>query len=126
VITNLPTLNIVTNGFNERSNKECITLIQNPGDPGHFYNREDPLVQVLSRAHTSPIAKKNIEAVYDLLKNRIGLVLPEVTLTIDEEEITYPQITAWRICPMQTPGYVGIDDKNLALWSYNMIVTIKP
>jgi hypothetical protein len=118
--TQLPILKVVTNGWQLGSPKEAINLVDNGGTPDKQLTREDPIIQVLSRGRTSFKAYINIYSVYALLKNRFHLTLPEAIV----DDVTFPEVIAYRICPLQIPGNIGMDDKNLYEWSYNMVITI--
>lgn len=118
--TQLTDLSLIVNGWEKDSPEESITMILRVGDPDHYDIRQESAVQFLSRAMDSNIALSNINEVYSLLKNRFGLVLPEVTVG----ETVFPEIKTYQISPMQSPGYIGSDGANLEMWSFNiMIVT---
>ena len=99
-------------------------LRQTGGEVQHDINRSDPVVQFLSRAGSSIVAKKQIDDVYELLKNKLGVLLP--AKTIDEgtvREIVYPAVKTYRIVPNQLPGYIGADNTNHEMWSVNFTIT---
>lgn len=121
VQTQLSALVIVANGFAPDSPVEAITISQEGGTPGHWYDRNDNAIQILSRSNSTTKAKYNIELVYSLLKNRFGLLLPSVTV----DSILYEAIQTYQISPIQVPGYLGNDDENLEMWSYNLMATTK-
>lgn len=119
LITNLPLINFVVNGWNPDSDQDAVMISETGGEPQHWYNRSDWAVQVISRAQDSNTAKENIELVYNLLKNKLGLALPEVTVN----EVLYPAIIAYQISPMQTPGYIGATQEHLEMFSFNLTIT---
>ena len=119
LIVQLPALVFVANGWSPDSPIESVTIKQTGGGVSHHDIKTDFSVQVLSRAKSSTKAYKQIKQVFDLLKNRFGLELPSVTA----DGIFYDTVKAYQISPMQAPGYIEADEKNLELWSYNMIVT---
>lgn len=124
VITQLPSIDFVINGWAKNSPGESVMLRQTGGDVQHDIDRSDPVVQFLSRAGSSIVAKKQIDDVYELLKNKLGVLLP--AKTIDEgtiREVVYPAIKTYRIVPIQVPGYIGADNANHEMWSCNFIVT---
>lgn len=119
VITQLPDIDFVINGWIKNSPAESVMLRQTGGDPMHHYDRSDFAVQFLSRAESSITAKEQIDDVYELLKNKLGVLLPAKTV----KGKLYPAVKTYRIVPMQIPGYIGADDANLEMWSVNFIVT---
>jgi hypothetical protein len=119
VINNLSSLNIIANGFDPDSNSDQIMINVTGGEPQHFYNRTDWTVQILSRSKNVTTAKKQIEQVYNLLKNKFAIVLPQVIV----DGVTYPTITAWQISPIQAPGYLGANQESIEMFSFNSIVT---
>jgi len=118
LITNRPLINFVANGWNPDSNEDTIMISETGGDPQHWYDRTDWAVQVLSRAKNVEIAKENIESVYALLKNKFGLVFPQVIIG----GVTYPQVITYQITPMQTPGYLGATPEHLEMFSFNLTI----
>ena len=118
LITNLPLINFIANGWNPDSDQDAIMISETGGDPKHFYDRTDWAVQVLSRAKNVEIAKENIDSVYILLKNKFGLVLPEIAVG----GITYPQMIAYQVSPVQSPSYLGATPEHLEMFSFNLII----
>ncbi|MEJ2248041.1 MAG: minor capsid protein [Candidatus Lokiarchaeota archaeon] len=116
--TNLPALNFVINGFNKDSPSSCIVVKDTGGEEAHNYNRGDHTVQVLSRAHNNDNAKYNIEQVYSLLKNVFNLLLPSVMVN----SRLYAAVQTYQISPIQKPQYLGVDNKNLELYDFNLII----
>jgi hypothetical protein len=117
----LPSINFTANGFNPDSPIECVAISQTGGDPAPWYDRNDYSVQILSRASSAPVAKENADSVFNLLKKRFGLQLPSVTVN----SILYPAITTYQFVWRQEPSYIGADDENLEMWSFNLTVTTK-
>jgi len=119
LIVNLATINFVVNGFSPDSDQDEIMISETGGEPQHWYNRTDWAVQILSRGKNVNTAKKNIESVYNLLKNKLGLLLPQVTVG----GILYPAIQTYQISPIQTPGYLGSNEENMEMFSFNLTIT---
>jgi len=120
LVTQLPTLEFSANGFSPDSPKECISVRQTGGDPDHWLNKVTINIQFLSRAESSDPAEFNLTEVYNLVLNRYGLVLPEVTVN----ERVHPEITAWQLSPIQAPGYIGVNNVNLEQWVFNSITVV--
>lgn len=114
----LAALVFVANGWSADSPAESVVVIQSPGDPKHFYPRTDWTVQIMSRSLDAVTAKENIDSVYALLKNKWNVLLPEVTV----RSTVYSEVQTYQISPLQTPAYVGADDKNLEAWSFNLTI----
>lgn len=114
----LPLISFVANGFAPDSPKNCVMLSDSGGDPKHWYSRTDWTVQIISRAPSMTIAKKQIDQVYDLLKNKFGVSLPSVVV----DGITYPAKEAYQISPIQTPGYLGASDTHGEMFSFNIVI----
>lgn len=119
LIINLAAIDFIANGWNPDSSKNSIMIRETGGDVKHFYNRTDWTVQILSRAEEVNIAKENIDNVYNLLKNKYGVLLPEVIVNSK----TYLAVKTYQISPLQSPEYLGADEKHLELFSFNIIVT---
>lgn len=115
----LPNLNIVANGFDPDSKEDQVMVSETGGEPQHFYDRTDWTIQVLSRSGSAAKARINIDAIYELLKNKFGVVLPRVVV----DSVRFPRITAYQISPIQTPAYLGATVENLELFSFNLTVT---
>lgn len=118
-IKNELSLNLIVNGWDKDSPEESITMLLRTGDPDHYDVRQLSAIQFLSRAMDVNVALSNINEVYSLLKNRFGLVLPEVTVG----DTVFPEVKTYQISPMQSPGYIGSDGANLEMWSFNIMVT---
>jgi len=117
--TQLPSLTFISEG--ENYNEEGIRVTQTGGEDNHDIDRIDFNVQLLSKYKKLFTSKNNIDSVYAILKNRFGLILPEVIIGA----LTYPEVTTYRIVPMQIPGYLGTDDNGYHMYSFNIIVTTK-
>lgn len=119
LLTELPAITFVAEGFKPDDPKDVVMVQTSGGEPDHWYDRTDHRMQVLSRGETSILAKSNIESVYEKLKNRFGLLLPQVTVggTLHEAVQTY------QISPIQSPGFIGVDDQGLSMWSFNATIT---
>ncbi len=115
----LPTITFVVDGWIKESPEQSVLLIQNGGTSEHQYDRQEWLVQFLARAKESVAARQDIMTVYDELRNRFRLPLPQVTI----DSVDYPALIAWQISPNQLPGYIGADKQNLQMWSHNVTVT---
>lgn len=118
LIVNLPTINFVVNGFSPDSNQDEVMISETGGEPQHWYNRTDWTVQILSRGKNVNVAKKQIDDVYEELKNKFGLLLPEVIIG----GVVYSAIQTYQISPIQTPGYLGANEENMEMFSFNLIV----
>lgn len=119
LITELATLNFVANGWMVNSPQNSILVKQSGGDVKHFYERSDWRVQILSRAENIVISKEQIELVYAKLKNKFGLLLPEITVN----GIVFAAVKTYQISPIQVPSYLGVDEMNLEMWVFNSIIT---
>jgi hypothetical protein len=117
----LPTLNFIANGWDPDSEQNSIVINDTGGDPNHWIPRTDWAIQIMSRANSVVLAKEQADTVYNLLKNKIGIVLPQVTVN----GIVYTEVKTYQISPMQTPGYLGTDEKHLELFSFNIVLITK-
>ena len=117
--TNLPTIDFVANGWNPDSDQDTVMISETGGDPKHWYDRTDWAVQILSRGKNTNIAKENADDVYNLLKNRFGLTLPQVIVN----GVVYEAIKTYQISPLQTPSYLGATPENLEMFSFNLTIT---
>ncbi len=118
LITQLPALDFVANGWSPESSQDSIMVKQAGGTPGHWFPRTDYSVQIISRAKNTVLAKAQIEQVYSLLKNKFGLLLPEVTV-----DAVYAAVQTYQISPVEAPGYIGADETHLEMWSFSLIIT---
>lgn len=119
LVVNLTSIDFVTNGFSPDSEQDQVMISETGGEPQHFYRRTDWAVQVLSRARTVDTAKRNITSVYNLLKNKFGILLPQVVV----DGVTYPAIQTYQISPVQAPSYLGVTEENLEMFSFNLTIT---
>lgn len=117
--TQLTTIKFVANGWTKESPQASVLVMQSGGEPDHYYERTDWRAQLMSRNKNSDLAKIEIEAVYNKLKNRFHLLLPAVTVN----KIVYAAIQTYQISPIQAPGFLGADEANLLMWSFNILVT---
>ena len=118
LISQLPALDFVANGWSPESPQDSIMVRQSGGTVGHWFPRTDYNVQVISRAQSSVLARSQVYQVYDELKNKFGIELPEVT--VDE---VYAAVKTYQISPIEVPGYIGADRTHLEMWSVNFTVT---
>jgi len=116
----LNTYIFVSEGFLPKSSDNSIAIRQGPGQDSHFDIRTDFSVQIISRNVDIVVGKVAIDAVYNLLKNRFGLVLPTVTV----DSVVYPELTTSQITPNQTPSKMGTDENNRWLWVFNSTIII--
>lgn len=107
-------LTIFVNGYDDDT--RGVAVNQTGGEESFMSIKNDFTVQFMSRADTRVAAYEDIMTVYNYLKNRFIVVLPEVTIN----EITYPSITVYGFVPIQIPGYVGTDENRLHMWSVNI------
>jgi len=119
LITQLPAIDFVANGWVEASPVNSVLLRQSGGDFANWYSRKDFAIQILSRAETSVVAKEQIDDVFDLLKNKLRLLLPAKTVN----SVVYPAVQTYQTSPVQVPGYIGADEANLEMWSVNFRIT---
>jgi len=119
LVAQLPAIEFAVNGWTKASPVNSVMVRQTGGDVVHHYDRSDYAVQFLSRAESSETAKEQIDDVYELLKNKLRVLLPAKTVNA----IVYPAVQTYRIVPVQIPGYIGADNANLEMWSVNFIIT---
>ena len=119
LVTELPALDFVANGWRPSSPVDSIMVSVTGGEVKHWYDRTDWSVQILSRAKVVTVAKYQIDTVYTKLKNKWETILPEVTV----DAVIYPAVTAWQISPIQAPGYLGATDESLEMFSFNLMIT---
>lgn len=117
--TLLPAISFVVNGYGPKSPDDCIKINMTSGDPTHWYVRNDWSLQLLSRSKDMEVSKSIIQQVYNAILNKFGLQLPEYTLG----SLVFPAIKAYRIVPMQTPGYIGADNAGREMFSFNITLT---
>lgn len=121
LVQHLPSYEIVANGWSPDSPQDSIVVIETGGDPAHWHDRTDWAFQFMSRADTVDMAKEMIEATYALLKNKFGVVLPEITV----QGRIYPEVKTYQIVPIQSPAYIGADERNLEMFSFNSEIVTK-
>jgi len=121
LIVNLPLIVFIANGWSPDSDEDSVMVSDTGGDPKHFYLRTDWAVQIISRAMNVNVAKENVDNIYSLLKNKFGITFPEITVN----GVVYPAVKTYQISPLQTPGYLGADEKHLEMFSFNLIITTK-
>ncbi len=119
LIVKLPLIDFIANGFNPDSEQDAIMISESGGDPKHWFPRTDWAIQIISRAKNVHIARKNIYSVYNLLKNKLETLLPEIII----DGVTYLAIKTYQMSPVQSPGYLGADEKHLEMFSFNLTVT---
>jgi hypothetical protein len=120
VRTLLPTLALIVGAETPKSPTENVCLRQSGGESAHDIDRQDVLFQFISSYFSQTKAYSEIMRVYNILRNRLSVLLP--TATVDG--IVYPAVTAWRIVAMQMPGYIGADEKGRHQWSVNFLITL--
>lgn len=121
LIDTFASYNFVTNGFAEDTVDNVIMIQNNGGDVDHWYDRTNYSIQILGRNNSVVTGKEQIVNVYNELKNRFGLLLPAVTV----DSVVYPAVQTWQISPIQFPGKIGVDDRGLAMYSFNVVITTK-
>jgi len=115
----LPAIDFVANGWRPKSPQASVMVTETGGDPKHWYDRTDWSVQIISRANNVVDSKTQIDAVYAKLKNKFSVTLPEVTVKL----VVHPAVTAWQIVPIQSPSYIGANEENLEMFSFNLTIT---
>lgn len=119
--TEIPAQTFILNNVNTSTPDNCIMVRQTGGTLTHWYDRQDFTVQFLGRNKDGHLGFIEINEVYNLLKNRIGLSLPEVTVGA----ITFPEVKTAQISPIQPPGGIGADHEGRYMYSFNITVTTK-
>lgn len=120
LITEFPTINFVAEAFNSQSPEDCIQVQDTGGQVNHDNGRQDVTVQFKSRSKDNWLARRDIELVFEKVKNRFGLELPEVTVN----SIIYSAVMTYRIVPIQKFGYIGTSSENHHMYTFNSIVTL--
>lgn len=118
-IDNTTGFDIVVNGFQPSSNDECVTIQDSSGEEYPWFDRQDTLVQYISRATDSYTARVNAFICYDLINKKTNVSLPEITIN----GTTYAAVTAWGIRPVMRPQYVGDDDNGRSMYSFSVTIT---
>lgn len=119
ILTQLPLQKFVQDDFLICSPNNCTAIINNGGTQDGYYERQDFNIQFLTRNDDRYYAKKESQAIYNLIRNKFGLVLPEVTIGGD----IYPEIITAKITPNQPPGAIGADDEKRFMYSFNIVIT---
>jgi hypothetical protein len=119
LLTQLPTIEFVANGFNKQSPDEAMLVQQTGGDHNHRDIRKDYTIQFLCRSRDSVDGKGIAEQVYAEMQNKFRVLLPEVIIAT----VTYPEVQTAQISPIQLPAYIGTDEEGRHMWSFNMVVT---
>ncbi len=121
LLTEDATLLTAAGGLLEDSPQEITAIIDNGGSVEPWYERTDVGIQMLTRA-VSRVSGGNIANRFTaIMRGRFGgVTLPAVTV---EGEL-YPAVVAWSFVPQSKPGYVGIDENRLHLWSANYTIVI--
>lgn len=117
--TEIPALNYSVNGYGPTSPEDCIMIQGDSGEINHWYDRKDWQVQIISRAASRTGARVNSYTVFEKLKNRFGLELPDVT--VDGE--LFEGFKTYQISPIQSPGYIGSDEAGREMFSFNITLT---
>lgn len=114
------TYNLVVDGWEIGGENESIAIIQTGGDPQHWYKRQDYTVQFIGRGLEKVPTKQKLDSIYQELRNRFGLILPEITV----ESVTYPELLTAQVSPLQVPGYIGVDDNKRHMYSFNVLIVV--
>jgi hypothetical protein len=118
--TQFPSLPIYTNGFDPTSPDDGLEMNEGPGEDQSLWNRQDTVVQFVSRAKTKPNARENAINVYNYIAKRIGeCILPAVTV----DSVVYPALSMWAVRPVSKPQYVGDDTNGRHLFSFSVEIT---
>lgn len=120
LVAAFPDISFVAEAFSTGSPDDCILIQDTGGTTDHYSGRPDITIQFLSRSKNNWVARNNVNQVYEYIKNRIGLLLPEATVN----SVVYPELTAYRIVPIQRFGYIGASNENHHMYSFNSIVTL--
>jgi len=115
----LATINFIVNGWSQDSPEASVMLRQTGGVVQHWYDRTDWAVQIMSRSNNVVESKTLIDSVFNVLKNKFGITLPEVTVNA----VVHAAVKTYQISPIQQPGYIGADEKHLEMWSVNFTIT---
>ena len=108
-----------TNGIDPTLDNQGLQLIQTGGQDKSRGLKVDRTVQFISAEVSRVKAYQTITTVYEFLKNRFIVALPEVTV----DSIVYPAVRVAQFIPIQEPGYIGTDENGLHQWSVNIQVT---
>lgn len=121
-----PNYNYAVNGAHPSSPNELIILNDTTSNPAPWIDRNDITVQIFSRAKSPLGAQQQIQDVFSIVDRYFDIVLPEVTETLeDNSTITFPEIKAYQMIPLQRPTWFGYDQNGLAEYVFNLHVTTK-
>ena len=112
-------ITVRTFGWGTQSSYEGQILKLSGGETQNRDIRTDTRVQVVWRGQDADETYQRAETLHNFLKNRYGEEMPEVII----KGKTYPAITAWRINPIQDPGWIGVDVNGMQMFSANYIIT---
>lgn len=109
----------ITDGNTQVPDK-IIQLIEEQGSSTAWFKFNTYQLQVIVRDTDSPKARLLAYTVYNLLDNKFGLELPEVTV----DGIIYASMKFAQISANTEPGFLGYDDNGRAEWSntYRFII----
>jgi len=113
------TLTINVNGFQPDSQDTVLCINEGSGNERPWFDRQDTIIQILSRARDRTTARKNSYIAYDLIKKKYGLELPSVMVGSD----THSAVTTWAIRPVNMPQYAYDDDNGRAIYSFSVEIT---
>jgi len=97
----------------------CILVKQTGGIEGKHFAFNRYTFQVLTRAIDAIDAQTMSYAVYREIHNRLGLILPAVTIGAT----VYPQLITAAIYAIQSPASIGTDENGLEEYSNNYEIT---
>ena len=112
-------LTINVNGFQPDGQDIVLCINEGSGDERPWFDRQDTIIQILSRARDRTVARKNSFIAYDLIKKKYGLTLPSATVGGD----TFSSLTAWAIRPVNMPQYTYDDDNGRPVYSFSVEIT---
>lgn len=117
--TQIPSLSFFADGFNPTSPDTAIAVVETGGTEAPWFNRQDRLVQFISRAKSRFTARENAETVYNNIKKKYGVELPAVTVG----GIPRPKVKTWGIVPVNIPQYVADDENGCPLFTFTVMIT---
>lgn len=116
-----PGISTVAGGFLSGSPAEVVAIVDNGGEVSVYIDRTDVAIQIIARGVSRVETQRRANELAAIMRGRFGgLELPEVTVEGD----IYPAIIAWGFTPQSKPGYIGIDENRLHMWSANFTVII--
>lgn len=116
----LPALTFISIADNVDSDEGTI-VTDTGGVSDHNFDKKDFAIQLMTKSKSLPSCQQDSTTIYNLLENVFNLTLPTVTVN----SVVYPEIRTYRLVPVQTPGYIGVDSNGLHMYSFNIIVTTK-